>query len=206
MKKKLTVLMGCILTLVMVFALTGCGGSDSSDKKTLTIGCEATTPGWIAKKDDGKLKGFDYDMWQEIGKRTGHKIEFKVMDWDGMWTMLGDGRIDSVAEQISETPERAKKYNLSTPYAYNRYCLISRADNKELNSFEDIKDGMTDILETNVYPFADTDEGKALSEEVSKAIDEMREDGTIKKLSEKWFDQDISEKPEGAETLMSYTK
>ena len=273
MKKKLTVLMGCILTLVMVFALTGCGGSDSSDKKTLTIGCEATTPGWIAKKDDGKLKGFDYDMWQEIGKRTGHKIEFKVMDWDGMWTMLDDGRIDSVAEQISETPERAKKYNLSTPYAYNRYCLISRADNKALNSFEDIKDGMsiscesntsdelivnalekkygfklkktyydgmsvtdvamgrcdlwpraetssiltvketknlkilgkTDILETNVYPFADTDEGKALSEEVSKAIDEMREDGTIKKLSEKWFDQDISEKPEGAKTLMSYT-
>ena len=66
--------------------------------------------------------------------------------------------------------------------------------------------GKTDILETNVYPFADTDEGKALSEEVSKAIDEMREDGTIKKLSEKWFDQDISEKPEGAETLMSYTK
>ena len=39
MKKKLTVLMGCILTLVMVFALSGCGGSDSSDKKTLTIGC-----------------------------------------------------------------------------------------------------------------------------------------------------------------------
>ena len=34
----------------------------------------------------------------------------------------------------------------------------------------------------------------------------MREDGTIKKLSEKWFDQDISKKPEGAETLMSYTK
>ena len=61
-------------------------------------------------------------------------------------------------------------------------------------------------METNVYPFADTDEGKALSEEVSKAIDEMREDGTIKKFSEKWFDQDISEKPEGAETLMSYTK
>ena len=38
-----------------------------------------------------------------------------------------------------------------------------------------------------------------LREVVDKALDEMRNDGTIKKLSEKWFNIDISVKPEGVE-------
>ena len=29
----------------------------------------------------------------------------------------------------------------------------------------------------------------------------MHEDGTLSELSQKWFDMDISEKPEGAEAL-----
>ncbi|WP_317317018.1 transporter substrate-binding domain-containing protein [Peptostreptococcus russellii] len=33
-----------------------------------------------------------------------------------------------------------------------------------------------------------------MSEKVSKAIDEMRKDGTLSKLSEKWFDVDITKK------------
>lgn len=276
--KKLAIILCAACTIGLL--VSGCGSSSEKksesgdEKKVITIGCEATTPGWITQNDNGDLQGFEYDMWQEIGSRTGYEVEFKVMDWDGMWSQFDNGRLTTVAEQISETPERAKKYNLSTPYAYNRYCLLSRADNADLQSLDDIKDGMsiscesntsdelvvsaleekygfklertyydgmsvtdvamgrcdlwpraetscnitveevdnlkilgkTDILETNVYPFAHDDEGKALCEEISKTIEEMREDGTIAKLSEKWFKQDISSQPEGAESLMSYSE
>lgn len=271
MKKRITAL---ALMLALCFSLAACGSNESSEKEKVVVGCEATTPGWITTDDDGNVEGFEVDVWNEIAKRTGYDVEFKVMDWDGMWKMLDDERIDTVAEQISETPERAEKYTLTTPYAYNRYCLLSRADAEGLNSLEDIKDGMsiscesntsdelvvdaleqkygfklkrtfydgmsvtdvamgrcdlwpraetscnvtvkevdnvkilakTDILETNIYTFSKSERGEKLAKEVSKAIEEMREDGTIAKLSEKWFDEDISTQPEGAETLVSYAK
>lgn len=270
MKRKL---LAIALMFAVCFSITACG-SESAEGEKITIGCEATTPGWITTDDDGNVEGFEVDVWNEISERTGYEVEFKVMDWDGMWKMLDDERLDTVAEQISETPERTEKYVLSKPYAYNRYCLLSRGDNNELNSIEDIKDGMTiscesntsdelvvdameekygfklertfydgmsvtdvamgrcdlwpraetscnitvkevdnlkilaktDILETNVYPFTNSERGKELEAAVSKAIDEMREDGTLAELCKKWFDEDISSQPEGAETLVSYSK
>ena len=51
----------------------------------------------------------------------------------------------------------------------------------------------------NAYPFTKTERGEELCKVVSKAIQEMREDGTLKKLSEKWFEMDITEKPEDAQ-------
>lgn len=256
--------------------LTACGGggqntesSVAAEEKVIRIGCEATTPGWIQTDENGNLSGYDYDVWMEIGKRTGYKIEYQIMEWDGMWAMLNDECLDTVGEQISATDERREAYCLSEPYAYNIYSLLSRADNEELQSMDDLKDGMTiscetntsdeliveaiekeygvklepvyydgmsvqevalgrcdlwpraktscittleevdnlkilgdtNVLETNVYPFPKTERGEELCSVVSEAIKEMHEDGTLKKLSEKWFDMDISVQPEGAEEL-----
>lgn len=263
-----------VLSLFLVFVtmmglLSGCSKEEAketsnNEEKVIRVGCEATTPGWIQSGEDGQLTGYDYDVWMEIGKRTGYKIEYKVMEWDGMWSMLESGRLDSVGEQISISPEREKKYYFSEPYAYNVYCLLAAKDNKELNSMDDLKSGMTiscetntsdeaivdaideeygvklertyydgmsvqdvslgrcdlwpraetscnltvkevdnlkilgktNILETNAYPFTKTERGEELSKIVSKAIKEMKEDGTLKKLSEKWFSMDISDKVE----------
>lgn len=46
-----------------------------------------------------------------------------------------------------------------------------------------------DVLfqEENAFPFRKDDESKKLKAEVDKVIKEMREDGTLKELSEKWF-------------------
>lgn len=289
MKKKLIGMLLCVsLTAAM---LAGCGGTDSGESsgaetaetekeeteetadsadeggKVIRIGCEATTPGWIQTGDDGKLQGYDYDVWQEIGKRTGYEIDYQVMDWDAMWPMIESDRLDTVGEQISVTDERKEKYTFSEPYAYNVYCLLAAKDNEELNSMEDLKTGMTiscetntsdevivdainkeygieleptyydgmsvqdvalgrcdlwpraetscnttvkevdnlkilgktNVLETNAYPFAKTERGEKLAGEVSDAIKEMREDGTLKELAVKWFDVDISEKPADAQ-------
>ena len=238
----------------------GCGSKSSSadakksDKKVITVGCEATTPGWIQTDEKGKLSGYDYDVWQEIGKRIGYEIDYKVMEWDSLWVMLADNRLE---------------YNLSEPYAYNLYSLLCAKDNEALQSMDDLKSGMTiscetntsdelivnainnqygielkptyydgmsvqdvalgrcdiwpraytscvttvkevdnlrilgntNVVESNIYPFAKTDRGEKLCKLTSDAIKEMKEDGTLKKLSEKWFDTDITVKPEGSEDL-----
>ena len=275
MNKKLSKVIIC--GVIAMMTLTACGGKketkkseeSNSKEKTITVGCEATTPGWIQASENGDLAGYDYDVWQEIGKRTGYKIKYKVMEWDGMWSMLDQGRIDSVGEQISISPERKEKYNFSEPYAYNVYCLLAAKNNKELKTMNDLKSGMTiscetntsdenmvnaidkeynvklkktyydgmsvqdvalgrcdlwpraetsciatikeindlkilgktDILEINAYPFAKTKRGEKLSKEVSEAIKDMHKDGTLKKISEKWFGTDISERPKGAKEL-----
>ncbi|WP_166257649.1 amino acid ABC transporter substrate-binding protein [Marinobacter salicampi] len=45
---------------------------------------------------------------------------------------------------------------------------------------------------TNAYPFRDTEDGRALRDEVNKAMAALRDEGTLKSISEKWFGTDIT--------------
>lgn len=46
---------------------------------------------------------------------------------------------------------------------------------------------------TNAYPFHDTEESRALRDEVNKALETLRDDGTLASISEKWFGTDITQ-------------
>lgn len=283
MKKKIvSVLLCASLVATMV---VGCGSKSSSDNDessassssdaekesfldangdgVIEVGGGAVVSGFLQYNSEGDLEGYDYDVWQEIGKRTGYEINYNIMERDSMWPLLESGKLDSVGEQVSVTEERQEKYEFTEPYGYNYYCLLAAADNEELQTMDDLKSGMTIACETNssdevivksvneeygielqptyfdgmsveevalgrcdlwpraetsclitiqevdnlkilgrtkeidisAYPFMKNDQGKALCEVVTEAIKEMREDGTLTKLSEKWFDLDISQKP-----------
>ncbi|GGE78871.1 amino acid ABC transporter substrate-binding protein [Streptosporangium jomthongense] len=45
---------------------------------------------------------------------------------------------------------------------------------------------------TNAYPFHDTEAGRALRDEVNKALETLRDNGTLASISEKWFGTDIT--------------
>lgn len=49
------------------------------------------------------------------------------------------------------------------------------------------------VYETNAYPFKKDDNGQQFSEMTSKTLNDMKKDGTLKKLSEKWFNIDTTE-------------
>ncbi|GAB6264035.1 amino acid ABC transporter substrate-binding protein [Photobacterium sp. CCB-ST2H9] len=44
----------------------------------------------------------------------------------------------------------------------------------------------------NAWPFLNNDRGQKLRDEVNKALNAMREDGTLTEISQKWFDADIT--------------
>lgn len=44
----------------------------------------------------------------------------------------------------------------------------------------------------SVWPFLDNERGQKLSKDVSVTLEEMRKDGTLSKISQKWFDSDIT--------------
>ena len=109
MNKKLSKVIIC--GVIAMMTLTACGGKketkkseeSNSKEKTITVGCEATTPGWIQASENGDLAGYDYDVWQEIGKRIGYDVEFKVMEWDTLWSMVDQGRLDTVGNQVTRS-------------------------------------------------------------------------------------------------------
>ena len=45
---------------------------------------------------------------------------------------------------------------------------------------------------TNAYPFKDTERGRALRDEVNAALKTLRDNGTLKAISEDWFGTDIT--------------
>lgn len=74
----------------------------------------------------------------------------------------------------------------------------------EIKTIATIKEGSLDLkmmglrpfYEINSYPIVKKDENIELQEKLTKTIIEMREDGTLKELSETWFGLDTTSKPE----------
>lgn len=154
MRKRFISLLMC--GVMSILALTGCSGGEEKkseeakqEEKVITVGCNGTTIGWASQGEDGKVEGYDYDVWQEIGKRIGYKIDYQVMEWNTLWSKVDQGRLDTVGNQVTRSAEREEKYYLSEPYAYNVYCLLSAKNNKELQSMDDLKSGMKIACQTN---------------------------------------------------------
>jgi len=65
---------------------------------------------------DGVLTGFDIDLGNELGKRMGVKVEWKVTEFAGLIASLTSGRVDALVTAFTKTPERAEKIAFSTSY------------------------------------------------------------------------------------------
>ena len=141
-KKKLIAL---LLACTTVFSMVGCSSNESKEeakepetKKVLRVGVAALHKPWCYK-DGEEIKGVDVDILKEAAKRMGdYEVEFSVASFDGMFGLLDAGKVDTVAQQISVTPEREEKYKFSEIYAYNPYKLSVRADDT-IESIADLK-------------------------------------------------------------------
>ena len=208
-----------------------------------------------------------HTVMNEKGKFALHLLPSGIFR-SGVMNILGNGvaldcenllkEIDTVRQGgVDITPERAEKYDFSTPYAFNRTAVITKADDDSINTLEDLKGkktantisstyaelaeqygaavtGVDDLNQTfelllsgridatlnaemtfydytkehpdaNVkiavltddanqiaIPMRKGDETAALRTAIDAAIDELRADGTLKALSEKYFGRDIS--------------
>lgn len=85
------------------------------------------------------LQGFEVDFANAIGNETGDTIEFVTMSFSGLVGALEAGRIDTIANQLTITAEREKKFTFSQPYVYDGAQVVVKAGNKKINSVEDLK-------------------------------------------------------------------
>lgn len=154
------------LFFAVILIISGCGNNDTKDEGAgnnenntadngkragddllakiekegkLLIGTEGTYPPFTFHGDDGKLTGFDVEIANEVAKRLNVKPEFLETQWDAMFAGLDAKRFDMVANQVGIRPDRQEKYSFSNPYITSTAVLITHENNKEINSFEDIK-------------------------------------------------------------------
>ena len=60
-----------------------------------------------------KLQGFEVDFMNAVAAETGDEVEFVTMSFSGLIGALESGRIDTVANQITITPEREPRRSSS---------------------------------------------------------------------------------------------
>lgn len=282
--RKLTKLTALTLTAALAVGLTACGstadtpaaestadtaGTETTEtaggdllseiqaKGTITVAMEGTWAPWTYHDEDDNLVGYDVEVATKIAEKLGVEPQFIEGEWDGLLAGLDAGRYDIMVNGVDITPERAEKYDFSTPYAFNRTAVITTKDNDSINTLEDLNGkntantisstyaqlaeqygatvtGVDDLNQTFelllsgridatlnaemtyydymkehpdanakiavltddanevAIPMRKGDETATLRTAIDAAIDELRADGTLKELSEKYFGADIS--------------
>ena len=88
--------------------------------------------------DAGAHVGLNVDLFQEIGKELGVKIEWVTLPWDGVLPGLEAGKFDMVAGPATITKARMEHYRFSMPIAEASVALLKRKGDASVKTPQDI--------------------------------------------------------------------
>jgi cystine transport system substrate-binding protein len=132
--------------LLAALVLTACGspaGNGENPVKAagvLRVGTEGVySPFSYHDPATGQLTGYDVDVARAVGEKLGVNVEFVETPWDSIFAALEANRFDVVANQVTITPERQQKYDLSEPYSIGEGVIVTRTDDTSITSLEDLK-------------------------------------------------------------------
>lgn len=139
MKKFVCVLLTALLLLTsLALAEEGDLLARIQEKGEIVVATEGAWRPWTFHDEDDKLVGFDVEVATAIAEKLGVTATFEETPWDGIFAGIDAKRYDIAANGVEITPERAEKYDFSTPYGYIRTALVVRGDNEDIKSFEDL--------------------------------------------------------------------
>ena len=153
MKKYL--LLSVIASILVIAFASSVSAADLLDtiqsKGQITIAMEGTWSPWTFHNEDDELVGYDVEVGKAIAERLGVEPNFVEGPWDGLLAGLEVGRYDIMINGVGITEERQKKYDFSTPYAYNKPVVIVRGDYDEIQTMEDLKGKRTANTITSLF-------------------------------------------------------
>ena len=122
----------------------GCGskpaGSEALTTGVLRVGTEGTyAPFTYHDPSNGQLSGYDVDVARAVADKLGTKVEFVETPWDSIFAALEANRFDVVANEVTITPARQSKYDMSQPYSVGEGVIVTRADDSSITSLADLK-------------------------------------------------------------------
>ncbi|MEQ9244528.1 MAG: amino acid ABC transporter substrate-binding protein [Nitratireductor sp.] len=111
----------------------------ASQAETIRVGMSGGYFPFTFVKQD-KLQGFEVDFIDAVVKETGDEVEYVTMSFSGLVGALESGRIDTIANQITITPEREAKFAFSQPYVIDGAQVVVKKGNEgEITGPESLK-------------------------------------------------------------------
>ena len=120
--------------------------------------------------DAGAHVGLNVDLFDEIGKELGVKIEWVTLPWDGVLPGLEAGKFEYVAGPATITKARSEHYRFSPPIAEATIALMKRKGDETIKKPEDIAGkavgaGKATAQLTQLKTFGDTLPGRVTAKE-----------------------------------------
>lgn len=95
-------------------------------------------PPYLYRSPDGKVQGYEADIWKLWEQKTGVKVDLVATDWDSAQHMLLNGQAD-VIDMIFRTPDREKYYDFSEPYVTQKIAIYVDASITGIHNAADLK-------------------------------------------------------------------
>lgn len=151
--------------LLAAFLTAACGSSQpGASSGVLRVGTEGTyAPFSFQDPATGQLAGYDVDVAKAVGDKLGKKVEFVQTPWDSIFAALEANRFDVVANEVTISPERQAKYDLSEPYSVGEGVIITRASDDSIKSLGDLKGKTTGATVTSNWAQVSRDAGATVA-------------------------------------------
>ena len=173
--------------LLLGAALLPSCSNDDEKGKPLIVACEASTSPYCYYTGDENepVAGIDVDLIEEIGKELGRPIQYKIVPFQQIFTLVAMGKVDIGAAGISINPQRAQRVLFSTVYDISAQVIVVPKDSS-INDAATLKsarvtaqEGTSDlellrehIQPRSVLPFLS-------QEEVNTALIDRRADAAV---------------------------
>jgi octopine/nopaline transport system substrate-binding protein len=108
-----------LLALILFVAALLAGGDARAQGKqwtTIRIATEGAFRPWNFTEPDGKLNGFEIDLYQDLCARMKVTCEMSAQSFDGMIPALNAGKFDAIMAGMSATAKREEVIAFSVSY------------------------------------------------------------------------------------------
>ena len=120
-------------------------GSDSEIPEVLVISCDREFPPYTTANAENEPAGMLVDLWRLWSDKTGHKITFRVSDWEGTLSNLRHGLVD-VHMGLFKNEEREAWIDFSTPIYVSGSSLFYPLKQGAVFDLSDLRDHKTGVI------------------------------------------------------------
>jgi arginine/lysine/histidine/glutamine transport system substrate-binding/permease protein len=107
---------------------------------TWTVGTDPTFPPFEFRNlTSGAITGFDVELIEAIGKKSGHSITWVPLPFDGLIPALQSRNVDAAISAMTITPERARAVDFSRPYFKAGQAIVVRNNGPSFNTLDELK-------------------------------------------------------------------
>lgn len=107
-------------------------------RNQFVVGTSLSYPPYEYIDAKGELQGFNIEIINAIGKKKNSSFDFFSSDWDKIFKMLDEKKIDIISG-IFFSGQRSEKFLFSVPYATITYTVFSRTS-APVEYFDELKD------------------------------------------------------------------